>query len=249
MNNTTKLVGLVVALVAVLAVVLVIVSLAGKPSTPPATEPPATKPPVTDPPATNPPATEPPATEPPATEPPATEPPATEPPAAISLNRTDFTFLRTGEKFPVYDGKIKASEVTFSSSNEKVVTFVNGIATAVAPGMAKIYAEYEGVKLECYVHCSFKNSEKVGFVNTDKYTLWSEYGLEDDHDITYSVGEYLNLYLKDAEGNKITPEWTADKEGIVTIEGGKITGAKSGNTILSCTIDDQIIECVIRITR
>jgi hypothetical protein len=115
--------------------------------------------------------------------------------------------------------------------------------------MAKIYAEYEGVKLECYVHCSFKNSEKVGFVNTGKYTLWSEYGFEDDHDITYKKGTYVTLYLKDAEGNKITPEWTADKEGIVTIEGGKITGAASGNTLLSCTVEDQIIECVIRITR
>ena len=215
------------------------------------TEPPATDPPATEPPATEPPATEPPATEPPATEPPATEPPATEPPAAISLNRTDFSFLRTGEKFPVYDGNIKASEVTFSSSNEKVVTFVNGIATAVAPGMATIYAEYEGEKVECTVHCLFKDSEKVGFVNTGKYTLWTMYGFENDHDITIhmSEGEYIDPYLKDAEGNKIAVEWTVSKEGIVTIENGKVTGAATGRVLISCTYEGEIIEFVLRVAR
>ncbi len=248
MNSKTKLLVLILALIAVLAIVLVLVNLPGKDPaetpTDPATEPPTEAP-------TNPAPTEPEPTEPTPTEPEPTEPEPTEPPAAISLNRTDFSFFRTGEKFKVYDGSIKASEVTFSSSNEKVVTFIDGVATAVAPGMATIYAEYEGEKLECYVHCLFENSDKVGFVNTGKYTLWSMYGFEDDHDITIhmSKGEYLDPYLKDAEGNKIAVEWAADKEGIVTIENGKVTGAATGRVLLSCTVDDQIIEFMLRVAR
>ncbi len=241
-----KLLVLIVALVAVLAIVLVLVSMPGKS---PAENP--TEPLVTDPPVTDPPVTEPPVTEPPVTEPPVTEPPVTEPPVTISLNRTDFSFFRTGEKFRVYDGVIKASEVTFSSSNEKVVTFIDGVATAVAPGMATIYAEYDGVKLQCDVHCLFENSDKVGIVNSGKYTLWSMYGFEDDHDITIhmSRGEYLDPYLKDAEGNKIAVEWTASQEGIVTIEGGKVTGAATGRVLLSCTVDGEIIEFTLRVAR
>lgn len=251
MNSKTKLLVLILALIAVLAIVLVLVNVTGKspaenptvPPTAPPTDPP-TEPPTTPP-------TEPTPTEPEPTEPEPTEPEPTEPPAAISLNRTDFSFFRTGEKFKVYDGTIDASEVTFSSSNEEIVTFIDGVATAVAPGMAKITAEYEGEKLECYVHCLFENSDKVGFVNTGKYTLWTMYGFEDDHDITIHMhkGEYLDPYLKDAEGNKIAVEWTADKEGIVTIENGKVTGAVTGRVLLSCTVDDQIIEFVLRVAR
>ena len=74
---------------------------------------------------------------------PETEPP-TNPAASISLNREDFTFSSAGEKWRVYTGTVDASLVTFTSSNEAIVTFVNGVATAVAPGTATIYAEYEG---------------------------------------------------------------------------------------------------------
>ncbi len=183
-----------------------------------------------------------------------TEPP-TDPTATIKLNREDFTFSRVGEKWKVYNGTVEASLVTFTSSNESVVTFVNGIATAVAPGTATIYAEYEGQKLECIVRCSFSAAggnggveEDNGTVNSGKYTLWNTYGLEDDHDATISVGESVNLYLKDADGTKITVEWTADKEGVVTIDGQKITGAATGRVTLSATHDGETIKCVIRVS-
>lgn len=185
---------------------------------------------------------------------PETEPPTT-PPATIKLNREDFTLFSAGEKWRVYDGSVDASLVTFTSSNESVVTFVNGIATAVGPGTAKIFAEYEGQKLECIVRCSFTASggnggveEDNGTVNSGKYTLWNTYGLEDDYDATISVGESVNLFLKDADGTKITVQWTADKEGVVTIDGQKITGAAAGRVNLSTTHDGEVIKCIIRVS-
>lgn len=185
---------------------------------------------------------------------PETEPP-TNPASSISLNREDFTLFSAGEKWRVYTGTVDASLVTFTSSNEAVVTFVNGVATAVAPGTATIYAEYEGQKLECIVRCSFKATggnggveEDNGTVNSGKYTLWNTYGLEDDHDATIRVGESVNLYLKDADGTKITVEWTADKEGVVTIDGQKITGAAAGRVNLTATHDGETIKCVVRVS-
>lgn len=185
---------------------------------------------------------------------PETEPP-TNPAASISLNREDFTFSSVGEKWRVYTGTVDASLVTFTSSNEAIVTFVNGVATAVAPGTATIYAEYEGQKLECIVRCSFRATggnggveEDNGTVNSGKYTLWNTYGLEDDHDATIRVGESVNLYLKDADGTKITVEWTADKEGVVTIDGQKITGAAAGRVNLTATHDGETIKCVVRVS-
>ena len=186
---------------------------------------------------------------------PETEPP-TEPATSISLNREDFTFSAAGEKWKVYNGTIDASLVTFTSSNDSVVTFVGGVATAVAPGTATIYAEYEGQKLECIVRCSFRASsggnggveEDNGNTNSGKYTLWNTYGVEDDHDLTIKVGESVNLYLKDAEGTKITVEWTADKEDIVTIDGLKISGAATGRVVLTATHDGESFRCVVRVS-
>ncbi|MBE6943495.1 MAG: hypothetical protein E7453_04450 [Ruminococcaceae bacterium] len=186
---------------------------------------------------------------------PETEPP-TEPDASISLNREDFTLFAAGEKWKVYNGTIDVSLVTFTSSNDSVVTFINGIATAVAPGTATIYAEYEGQKLACIVRCSFKASsggnggveEDNGNVSSGKYTLWNTYGPEDDHDLTIKVGENVNLYLKDADGTKITVEWAADKEDIVTIDGIKVTGAAAGRVVLTATHDGEEFRCVVRIS-
>ena len=184
-----------------------------------------------------------------------TEPP-TDPTATIKLNREDFTFSRVGEKWKVYNGTVDASLVTFTSSDESIVTFINGVATAVGPGVATITAEYEGQKLECIVRCSFRATsggnggveEDTGNVNSGKYTLWNTYGVETDHDLTIQVGESVNLFLKDADGNKITVEWTADKEGIATIDSLKITGAAAGRVVLTATHDGESFRCVVRVS-
>ena len=74
---------------------------------------------------------------------------------SISLNREDFTLFSEGETWTLYSGAVAVAEVTFSSDDENVATFIDGVVTAVGPGTTKVHAEYEGTKLSCIVRCNW----------------------------------------------------------------------------------------------
>ncbi len=78
-------------------------------------------------------------------------------PQEISLNRDDFSLFSKGSTWRLYNGTVPVKDVTFTSGNTKVCTFVNGVVTAVGPGSTKVYAEYNGVKLSCWVYCSWNS--------------------------------------------------------------------------------------------
>lgn len=103
--------------------------------------------------------TAPPETEAPTTEAPteATVPPTTLPPVGeLSMNTKDITFRKYNDRWEVYNGTMPKQYVTFSSDNETVVTFVDGIVTAIGPGTAYVHAEYEGETVSCIIRCVFE---------------------------------------------------------------------------------------------
>ena len=57
----------------------------------------------------------------------------------------------------------------------------------------------------------------------------------------------FNLRLKDSNGKTLEVEWTADKDGIVTIEGNKITGIAVGETEISTTYEGTTYICIVRV--
>lgn len=98
----------------------------------------------------------------PTTEPttaPTTEPTTapTEPARAWGLNREEITF---SDKYPtpwtLYYGSVSKANVTFSSDDESVAKFVNGVVTPVGNGTTKVHATYNGEKVTCIVHVNFK---------------------------------------------------------------------------------------------
>ena len=68
-------------------------------------------------------------------------------------------------------------------------------------------------------------------------------------DVTLHISsdKSFNLRLKDAEGNTLEVEWIAETEGIVTIEGNKITGIAVGTTNVSCTYEGVTYICIVRV--
>lgn len=57
----------------------------------------------------------------------------------------------------------------------------------------------------------------------------------------------FNLRLRDSEGNILEVTWTAETEGIVTIEGDKITGVAVGETNVYCTYEGTTYICIVRV--
>ena len=182
-----------------------------------------------------------------------TEPP-TNPDAGISLRKYDVTLFRAGEKWSAYNGTAVVSSVTFTSANEAVATFVDGVVTAVGPGTTKVFAEYEGQKIECIIRCSFSSSggnggveEDNGNVNSGKYTLKTQHGINKAHDITIDVGETLNFKIIDTNDQEVTFEWTVNKEGIIAINGASVSGVASGSVEISALCDGETVTCIIRV--
>jgi hypothetical protein len=79
--------------------------------------------------------------------------------------------------------------------------------------------------------------EKKVSISHEDVTLLLSSGTEYDRS--------FNLRLKDGEGNALEVEWTADVEGIVTIEGNKITAAGVGKVNISCTYEGVTYTCVV----
>ncbi len=185
-----------------------------------------------------------------------TEPP-TLPPETLVLNRSDFTLSYKGATWQLYSGDIDKSLITFTSANEAVATIVNGKVTAVGRGVTTVYAEYGDQKVSCIVRCSFQDDtttegnggvqEDNGTTGNGEYTLWNTYGREHDNDASIKVGESVQIFLKDSAGNKITVEWTASSEGIITIDGRRITGDAPGVVTITGTYEDVEYSCVIRV--
>ena len=119
------------------------------PEAPPVTEPTdPSEPEPTDPSESEP--TEPTETEPSETEPTETEP--VSPVVELELNRDDFSLFAVGESHQLYSGTIDRSLITWSSSDESVVTVSDGLVVAVSKGHAVITASYDGQVVTCDVH-------------------------------------------------------------------------------------------------
>lgn len=73
----------------------------------------------------------------------------------FEFNRSDFTLLRAGEKWTLYNGDIDPSLITWTSDDESVATIVDGVVTAVGRGKTEVHAEINGVKITCIVRCNF----------------------------------------------------------------------------------------------
>ena len=74
--------------------------------------------------------------------------------------------------------------------------------------------------------------------------------LQDDdgmYDVTIPTGSSLKLYLKGSNGAIIPMDWTASTEGVVTIDGTKITGVARGSTTITATYGGTEYKCIVRI--
>lgn len=182
---------------------------------------------------------------------PTTEPstePSTEPAGKLTLNRSDFSLFGPGESWNVYSGSLPLNQISWSSSNEKVATVKNGVVTAVSPGQATIYAEYQGEKVSCIVRCNWQEetTESTTAPTPDPDETYSI----SHTDVTISVGESFYLTLKDSSGNAVNVTWQASRSGYVSISGNKVTGEAAINSnsfTVYTTVGGQTYSCIVRV--
>ena len=89
-------------------------------------------------------------------------PESSEAPVVLKLNRSDITFNYKGANWDLYTGDIPRNQITWSSDDETIVTFIDGKAVAVGGGTTYIHAEYEDQKVSCIIRCNFSNDTEIG---------------------------------------------------------------------------------------
>ena len=179
-----------------------------------------------------------------------------------STGKYDTTLEAAGKTWRAYKTgmAVAPEDIQWSVDDPSICTIDNGVVTAVAPGKTEIHAVYNGVTYTCIVRCSWEADEETEPTESEEPTEPEEDGGEEtvtvkiSHtDVTLLISsgtEYdrsFNLRLKDSNGKTLEVEWTADKDGIVTIEGNKITGIAVGETEISTTYEGTTYICIVRV--
>lgn len=163
----------------------------------------------------------------------------------FKLNRDDFTLSQKNETWDLYNGEIPDDQITWTSSNEKVVTVKDGVVTAVGTGSATITAEYAGQKYKCAVHCKESVGTYVPETQTsgDKpYKLNNELG-----DASIIVGETFQLYLINDSGERIDVNWVSANTAVCVYEDGVVKGIGLGTTTLSVDYEGYTYNFIVRV--
>lgn len=131
----------------------------------------------------------------------------------------EITISKEGASHQLYKetNGVKASDIVWTTSDPSVATVQDGKVIGVDRGKATITATIGDQTATCLVRCAFDAAPPT---EPPEYTL-------NKTDFTIEAGETVNLYLTNSDGAKAqNVEWKADKEGIVEINGGKITGCE-----------------------
>ena len=181
----------------------------------------------------------------------------------LSVSDESITFEGAGRAWLLSVNKVPedATEpLVFTSSDEKVATVDSqGRVTAVGSGNAVITITCGQIKRECKVICDFEGgsvtepdapSETTQPTETtgssqyqdSNWVMSNEYG-----DATLIIGEEFSLELTNDAGETADVVWSADRDGVVSIDGNVIRGESVGMVDVTATIDGQTFTCIVRV--
>lgn len=136
----------------------------------------------------------------------------------------------------------------------------NTITGLLAGKNTRVRAEWEGVTYECLIHVRkdpTEPSEPTEPEEPDHEHIWKLNKSTADSlttgDVSINVGESFNLYIlcRHTGCDEIADiTWTPSVEGVVSIDGRRITGLKSGaNTTLSAQWEGETYSCIVRVRK
>ena len=159
----------------------------------------------------------------------------------VTLNKTSMVLI-PGEtetlKATVEPDDATDKTVTWSSSNERVATVVDGVVTAVSEGTAVITATAGDKSATCQVTVS-KPVIPVTGLSIDKTELEL---IKGEYDIITAT-----VTPDDATYKSVT--WSSADETIATVDkNGKVTGTGGGVTTVTASIGDLEATCTVTVT-
>lgn len=180
----------------------------------------------------------------------------------LKLNRKDFTLNKAGDTHNLYNGDVDASEITWESLDETVVTVKDGVVTAVGKGRTQVVAKYGDQKVSCWVSSNAKKAQETepagpngaesgdGAAATYKLLVNGKICKDGDQyngDVSLPIGDNFSLTIVDEDGKQQDVTWKMSKEGVCSVNGRTVTGESAGTVNLTVTIDGQTYKCIVRV--
>ena len=153
-------------------------------------------------------------------------PPVTD---SVTLDKTSLT-LNVGDTATLV--ATATGTVTWTTSDNSVVTVVNGKLTAVGAGTATVTATCGTAKATCTVTVNEVTPPVTDSVTLDKTSL------------TLNVGDTATL-VATATG---TVTWTTSDNSVVTVVNGKLTAVGAGTATVTATCGTAKATCTVTVT-
>lgn len=157
---------------------------------------------------------------------------------SVTLSKTSLSLLE-GEKATltatVSPSDATDKTVTWTSSNEKVMTVYDGTVTAVKAGTATVTATAGDKSATCEVQVSAKVPVSEVVLDIKKLTI--------------EVGQTETLtatVLPDNATDK-TVRWTSSDDDIATVRGGQVTGVGEGTATITATAGEKSANCLVTV--
>ena len=159
----------------------------------------------------------------------------------ITLDKTELE-LKTGER-ETLTATVKPDDatdptVTWSSSDEKIATVVDGVVTGVAAGSATITATAGDKTATCAVTVS-EAVVPVTEISLDKEKL----------DMTEGDTETLTATVKPDNATVKTVTWKSSDETIAKVVDGVVTAVKAGSVVITATAGDKSATCEVFVSK
>jgi len=171
--------------------------------------------------------------------------------ADLVVSKKNLTLSKKGDTYRLNVTtmpKDTTDEVTFSSSDEKVVTVSStGEVTAVGNGEAVITITCGGKTTRCEVKCELEEEVTEPTEETEPTTPpvdeSKKLELNRTEFMLFKKGETWKLYTGDIPKEQIT--WTTDDEKIVTVKDGVVTATGKGTTKVHAQYGTQKVSCTV----
>ena len=138
-------------------------------------------------------------------------------------------------------------ELHFESKDPSIATVSeDGKITAVSAGRTSIVITCGDITAEFEVNCQFPVETTVPPTTEPLHK-----NVRISHqDVTIAVAESFDLVLRDGNGDIMDVTWKASIDGVVKIEGNKITGVQGGEKVdVTCTFEGVDYICIVRVKR
>lgn len=158
------------------------------------------------------------------------------------LSATDVTMTYPGEMARLYVNNVADdAEITWTTDNDALLSIDDtGLITALGTGTTNVYAEVDGVKLECIVRL------RLGGVEGEPITV----SLNSTDISMFYAGETFKMEVTYAQGEPegVTHEWTSSDEAVCTVDAdGIITAVANGTAYISTVADGVNLKCIVRV--